>query len=361
MDENNADTAGETSRYRHLFEHIQDAVVEFDLQDGEPIIRDVNEAFVDVFGYEYEDLLGESLNEWIVPDWLREEARTLDERTASGEVNYRRVERETATGLREFLYRSIPYENETGQTVGLAVYTDLSTVTRTERQMRVMNRILRHNLRNNTNVIVAHTARLLAELDTRSAEMTEAAATVERAAHELETLAEEATEVRRLMTAANEVSSNVDCVPLLQQVAQEHRQQSPQADIETALPESLWVSASENIELAVDQLLGNAIRHNPATTPRVRVRATDADASGWATLCVEDDGPEIPAREREVITGDAEITATQHGTGLGLWLVKWTTDLFGGDLSFSTSDLGGNSVRIRLPKADTDPGPAGPV
>ncbi|WP_235271316.1 PAS domain-containing protein [Halorubrum saccharovorum] len=42
----------ETDRYRHLIEHVQDAVVEFDLVDGDPVVSDVNRAFVDVFGYD---------------------------------------------------------------------------------------------------------------------------------------------------------------------------------------------------------------------------------------------------------------------------------------------------------------------
>jgi PAS domain S-box-containing protein len=361
MNENSVGTVAGESRYRHLVEHIQDAVVEFDLQDDEPIIEDVNEAFVDVFGYDSDNLLGESLNDWIVPEWLREEARELDRRTASGEINYKRVKRETATGLREFLYRSIPYEGEAGGVSGFAVYTDLSTITRKERRLQVMNRVLRHNLRNSTNIIVAHTTRLLDELDEQTAETTEAAAAVERAASQLETLTQEVTDVRRVLSAPESEVPGIDCIPLLQRIAQQHRRQSPQADIDTVLPESLPVNANEDLELAIDQLVDNAVKHNPATTPRVRVRATDASASGWATICVEDDGPEIPVREREVITGDAEITATQHGTGLGLWLVKWTTDLFGGDLSFSTSDLGGNSVRMRLPKANGDPDAVGPA
>jgi hypothetical protein len=37
-------------RYQHLIEHVQDAVVEFELVDGEPVVREINQSFVDVFG-----------------------------------------------------------------------------------------------------------------------------------------------------------------------------------------------------------------------------------------------------------------------------------------------------------------------
>ena len=52
-----------TDRYRQLIELVQDAVVEFDLVDGEPVVTDVNRAFVDIFGYDGDEIRGESLNE----------------------------------------------------------------------------------------------------------------------------------------------------------------------------------------------------------------------------------------------------------------------------------------------------------
>jgi len=52
--------------------------------------------------------------------------------------------------------------------------------------------------------------------------------------------------------------------------------------------------------------------------------------------------------ERNVVTGSADITPKHHGSGLGLWLVKWIVDRSGGELAFEESDLGGNRVRIRL-------------
>jgi PAS domain S-box-containing protein len=348
-----ADHSGQASdreaieaRYRHLIEHIQDAVVEFELVDSDPVVKAVNNAFVDVFGYEEDELRGDPLNEWIVPEWLAEEARELDERTSSGEINYRRVKRETDTGLREFLYRGIPYGDSATRTGGFAVYTDLTDIIRNERRLQVMNRVLRHNLRNKANIISAHTTRILDELDATT-EQTDVAATVEQAARDLETLAREARDIRAIIRSPVVDDAGVDCVPLVEAVVGEHRRSAPAAAIETVLPETMMVSANADLQFAIDSLVENAIEHNPADTPRVRVRV-ESDADGWMSIYVDDDAPLIPADERNVITGDAEITPTRHGSGLGLWLVKWTTETFGGEVSFSTSDLGGNSVRLRF-------------
>jgi len=345
-------------RYHHLIEHVQDAVVEFELVDGDPIVTDVNRAFVEVFGYSADEIVGESLNEWVVPGWKLSEAEQLDSNTASGEVNYKQVTRETANGLREFLYRGVPYagceESDAGVEGGFAVYTDLTEVSRNERRLEVLNRILRHNLRNNANIVAGHTTRLLAELDEQTAESTSVAATIERAAHELERLAEEAGHIRRILDHPADEPTDIDPGPMVLSVADEHRERAPNATVEVDIDDPGQVMADTRLRYAVDSLVDNAIEHNPNPQPRVRVRIAKADeapdeASGeWAAIHVEDDGPRIPADERDVILDGSQITPTHHGSGLGLWLTELTVETFGGALSFGESDLGGNDVSIRL-------------
>jgi PAS domain S-box-containing protein len=64
-----------------LLEHVQAATVEFELMAETSVIRNVNEAFIDVFGLATDEVLGESLNEYILPEWDRTEAAVLDART----------------------------------------------------------------------------------------------------------------------------------------------------------------------------------------------------------------------------------------------------------------------------------------
>jgi PAS domain S-box-containing protein len=344
-------TAGEEeTAWRYLIEHIQDAVVEFEFVDGEPVIRGVNGAFVDVFGYDRDELTGELLNDLIVPDWLAEEAARLDERTQAGEINYRRVKRRTADGLREFLYRAVPYGDASDPRDGFAVYTDLTGITRRERQLQVLNRVLRHNLRNKVTVIAGNTSRLQEEVDTDAHEgVMDAIAT---AADDLRSLTTEASQIQSLLEADDGETGSIDVVPVIREVIDRYREREPAADIGATLPETATVSATTELRTAFASLVENAIEHNPAETPRVRVGIEPVE-SEWIDVFVEDDGPRIPAAERDVITGAAEITPTRHGSGLGLWLVTWTAERFGGELSFGESDLGGNSVRVRLQASDS--------
>lgn len=327
---------------RHLIEHIQDAVVAFELVDGEPIVRGVNESFVECFGYDRGEIVGARLNEYIVPAWLQREATELDRRTDAGEINYSRVQRQTDEGLREFLYRGVPYDGE--DVDGYAVYTDLTDVSRTERQLQVLTRVLRHNLRNETTVIRGNVERLAEQLD--ESEHDGIVTATREAADRLRKLSEEAGQIQRVLDGSG--GDDIDVVPIIEETLAKFCRRHPDAVIEADLPSSSTVVASFELRAAIEALVENAIEHNPADRPRVRVGAESVLEGEWVDLTVDDDGPEIPEMERAVVAGDAEITPRQHGSGLGLWLVKWTAERFGGELAFEESLMDGNRVRLRL-------------
>jgi PAS domain S-box-containing protein len=337
---------------QHLVEHIQDAVAVFELVDGDPIVRGVNEAFIDQFGYSRDAVIDVDLNDRIVPSWLRDEASALDQRTADGEINYRKVHRQTASGLREFLYRGVPYTEADDIVDGYAVYTDLTETTQRERQLKVLNRLLRHNLRNKAAVICGNIDPLLSRIDPAETAAVEAGSDIRKAATALRKLGDEATQINRVLNSDAPAPAVRDVALIVRNVLETFSNRYPSAIVETELPESASVFATSGFHDAVEGLVENAIEHNPADEPRVGVRIAPGPEDGWIDLTVEDDGPIIPAAERDVITGRAEITQTQHGRGLGLWLVKWAVERSGGRLSFEKSDMGGNCVRLRLRTSD---------
>lgn len=340
-----------SSRHRHLIEHIQDAVVEFEFESGTPVIMDVNNSFVNTFGHERTAAVGESLNELVVPEWNTTEAQNFDQMVLSGEITYQRVKRKTTTGLREFLYRGVPYSAEMEANGGFAVYTDLTELNWNQQRFQVMNRILRHNLRNKINIIDGYVSNHLEQAKDADLEDAESADALIRAVEDLEQLIEEAHAVRTIIAESESEITAVDAVSLIQGAVNTHRRSFPSATIETKLPDSLPLRATSNLQFAIESLIENAIEHNPATSPYVRIRAEYDASDEWAHLYVEDDGPIIPPMEKEVIAGTTEISPTNHGTGLGLWLVKWATEIFGGELLFEESEFGGNSVYLRLASA----------
>lgn len=97
------------------------------------------------------------------------------------------------------------------------------------------------------------------------------------------------------------------------------------------------------IESVIEEVLDNAVRHGNNVT------VTVSYDPATTTLTVADDGPGIPDHEITVLE-NAQETDLQHGSGLGLWLIKWGVDSFGGSVSFET-DTRGTTVQIELPAA----------
>jgi signal transduction histidine kinase len=96
-------------------------------------------------------------------------------------------------------------------------------------------------------------------------------------------------------------------------------------------------------------LLDNAVRH-AASQVRVSVRSE----AGWAVLTVTDDGPGIPASDRERVFGrftrldNARDRTGEDGAGLGLAIVRSTAEAHGGSAALGDAGPGLRAV-VRLP------------
>ncbi len=97
-------------------------------------------------------------------------------------------------------------------------------------------------------------------------------------------------------------------------------------------------------------LVGNAIRYINHGG-QVQVRVGD-DAEGGVILSVEDDGPGIPAQEREKVFDrfyrGVDTANKTNGSGLGLSIVRRIIELHEARISLGDSPLGGLQVQVRL-------------
>lgn len=140
-----AQLSRERDRLATLFETIPDPAVTVDLQNGEPIVQTVNEAFEAVFGYASGEVVGTPINELIVPPEFEAEAANIDDRAVANEQLVREVRRQTADGeIRDFLFRNIPIESEPSTAYG--IYTDITDRKRRERTLEALNNITRQQL-----------------------------------------------------------------------------------------------------------------------------------------------------------------------------------------------------------------------
>lgn len=343
----------ERDRFTYLFEHLPDPVVDVEFVDEKPLVRSVNPAFTEVFGYEADRVHGDSLNSFIIPSSLDSEAKSIDRRTLQGRLNDREVRRKTASGIRHFLFRGVPYERDGthGGQYGLGIYTDITEQKERERYLQVINRILRHNLRNDLTVVSGYAEMLAEAVD--DPEMAGYASSIQEVANELSELSETARDLERIVGRRDDDGLDaVEVTSRITEVVEEYRASYPDAKIVTDLPDQLHATADERLADVFDQLLEKALTHNDQSPPEVEIRL-DTDESSLesaddVSIAVYDNGSGIPERERAVITDDREITQLDHATGIGLWLVKWVMESYGGTLDIGERSGHGSHVTLRF-------------
>jgi signal transduction histidine kinase len=216
-------------------------------------------------------------------------------------------------------------------------------LSRERRKLAVLGRLVRHDLRSIAQVLYGHSERAResvgdGELSDRIHDTGERLGEIHEQIGIVQDLVDDDSRRRR-----------VDLGALVEGAVADLRDEHPGATVTVDVPAELAVRGNAHLATAVREVVENAVEHAGAE-PRVSVTATvDGDE---VALAVADDGPGIPENERAVVLGERDITQLAHGSGLGLWLVKWVLDAAEGSLDIADrSDGTGSVVTMRLPAA----------
>jgi len=207
-----------------------------------------------------------------------------------------------------------------------------------DNQLKVLDRLLRHNIRNDMNVVQG-TAELMAEHGDET--VVDAA---ERILHMTDELLETVEKEREIVDVLGGRTSvrHFDLVDLLRRAAATV-DSSSHPDIRLDLPPTAQVCARPEIERGLQELLENALEHGSAT-----VTVTVEQSESTTVVEIRDDGPGIPDTETAAIE-EGDIDALSHGSGMGLWLVSYIVSESGGTLEFDTGSTG-TTVCVTLPR-----------
>lgn len=224
------------------------------------------------------------------------------------------------------------------------VFRDITERELRETQLEVLNRVLRHNLRNKLSVVQIY-AEMLGEHATGDAVEYVERQTV--AISELMTLGDRAREFEELTMHGEASRSQVDISAVIRRLAEALTSEFPEAEVTMDIPSGLTVETyPDALEVVLENLLRNAAEHTDQAVPQIEITA--ASRNGVVRVAVRDYGPGIPDDELEVLEAGTE-TPLVHGSGLGLWISRWGVNALGGDLAFEANDPRGTTAIVTVP------------
>jgi signal transduction histidine kinase len=224
-------------------------------------------------------------------------------------------------------------------------------VTRLNRQLTVLNRVLRHDIRNSANVIQGNANLLIDDTVDTAAK----AGNIKQQAADLVKLGEQAKQIEQVLHEEEHLNQAVDIVPIIESACEQIQTEYPSAQIDTSLPDSQHVIAHQFVDSAILNVIENAVEHNDNDNPQVTIESTvnSQNTTNYVELRVGDNGPGIAATEINALERGYE-TDLEHTTGVSLWLVKWIVASADGELAFAENEPRGSIVSLKMKLAKTD-------
>ncbi|QWC20305.1 histidine kinase N-terminal 7TM domain-containing protein [Halorubrum sp. 2020YC2] len=313
-----------------VFEQLHDPVF---VVGTEGFIVDLNESAAETFGVDRRTAIGKPAPA-VVPKY--DAVRELD---AGDGGKPRAIPIVGRDGQRpyEATVRGVVDDHDR-TTARVITFHDVGAYLGQQQRLNVLNRVFRHDVRTETNLIQGYAERLRADpTDER------ALTVIEESAGRMLELSERTRAAGELFDPTEEFAS-APLPEIVDDAVADARGLDPDAAVEVGPMPAVTVPVV--LRVVLENLCSNAVRHNDAEAPWVGIDAAAED--GWVDVTVADDGPGIDPAEYDVLDRGTE-TPLRHGSGIGLWIVKWGVDHLGGRIRFDERDPRGTAVTVCVP------------
>ncbi|SFR35598.1 sensor histidine kinase [Halogeometricum limi] len=306
-----------------VFDRMREGAIVVDANDN---VVDMNDSCVGILDVDPRTTLGASAQA-VIPEY----DRLPDDGPLDGHLTVG-----TEAGSHPYDVMVTRIDNIRGNEIGRVItFHDVSRHLRQQQRLQVLNRTLRHNIRTETNIIHGYVDRFASDED---------AQIVKKRALRIEELGRKGRKAIELFENGRAGANPRPLDALVAQCVRDVRERYPRATFS-------YDSSADDAAVAhflapvFSNLLENAAEH-ASDDPNVDVTARVEDET--AVVVVADDGPGIGEYELQVLDAGSE-NALQHGSGLGLWIAKWGTEIAGGEIHFTENEPSGSVVTVRVP------------
>lgn len=216
-------------------------------------------------------------------------------------------------------------------------------------ELQVLHRVLRHNLRNDVNVIQGYTELIRDRISEDKVE--EKCEKILNIAGQMTHYTDQAKRINRV-TELSAATRTEDLSSLISEILDENPSLSDGVDVEISLPNAAEVEVNPRFKEALREVMDNAVAHNDSGSPALLIDVNPGDAGqDYVSIRILDNGPGIPDSQIAPVKQGGEEQML-HLNGMGLWLVEWTVDSSGGRVEYLSREEG-TEVLIEVPKSNS--------
>ena len=255
------------------------------------------------------------------------------------------VEAEGVDGLATFDFSVKPISGQHGELSFLVFEArDITAQEQRRQHVQVLNRVMRHNIRNDLTKLRGYVDLLASDTETDTRE--QRAATIRDILDKWEKMANKTQELKKILTSESALASHQSAQQIVEDIQAKKEDEHANANITITADHDIEAQIPSDLNKAISELVENAITANDTEHPSVQISVSEAD-DRWVAVCVSDTGPGLPDMERSLLeTG--EETPLSHGQGLGLWMVRALVTRVGGSISVEISG-GGSEITLEVP------------
>lgn len=225
----------------------------------------------------------------------------------------------------------------------VALVQDITEYKMNLRHLRVLTRITRHNLRNKLNVIKGGFDHI--ERQTEGSEMLDR---MGRSIGELLSLTNWIDTIKSV--SSNTPSESCNICELLGELEATYREEYPTINWQFDC-DQCYVTADATLRTAVNELIDNAVAHNPHEGLDIIVSVTERPADQQICIEITDTGRPIPEIEIEPLVSGYDPNPLEHGEKIGLWEAQTIINAHRGRLSVKENNAEQKTLKITLPRA----------
>ncbi|SDK03736.1 PAS domain S-box-containing protein [Halovenus aranensis] len=337
-------------KYEQLIDNTPDGIAQLS-PDGE--ILAANEAAATEFGVAQSDLVGRQLSAFLPEDVAAGRLEECERALATDNA----VTFQDSVGVRHFHNIAVPLSTVGEESIQL-VSREITHQKHNERKLErkneslaMINRIVRHDINNDLQLLVSWSERLEDHVDDTGRTF-------------LDRIQDTSDHIAELTATARDFVESLDGDddPDLEPVAlrsvleteiEKKRASYGEASISVDTLPQVSVRANELLSSVFGNLLSNAVRHNESDNPTVTVSAEEIDTE--VRVRIADNGPGIPDEHKRDIFGKGAMDPDSPGTGLGLFLVSTLVDQYNGSIWAEDNEPSGAAFVVELPTTDQEP------